>query len=248
MNSQPFPAMWSSWFLWWDPSVRFLIDSSASKIEAYFCLVFFNCATCFSVLITLKFARHCGWHRNFQLSTHIFHDILEFHIRWINEVNTTQSSGIVKLRFLDSLLLLLFAFRCIGHIFPNFWPQSVWPGRCLFSCQSPPRPCIHIRWFSFNIVNLVKPVHIYDTFLNSINVPIVIDVLLQHYIQGCICSPGNIDKFQWNREWFFSRHVQFDSGFQVMTVNKVSWNGPEIIPTITIILRWVSKWVWAIPY
>ena len=41
-----------------------------------FCLVFLNCATGFPDLFTLKFVRHCGWHRNFQISTRIFHDFL----------------------------------------------------------------------------------------------------------------------------------------------------------------------------
>ena len=34
----PLPAMWSSWFLFWDPSMRILIDSSASTIQAHFVL------------------------------------------------------------------------------------------------------------------------------------------------------------------------------------------------------------------
>ena len=34
----------------------------------------------------------------------------------------------------------------------------------------------------------------------SINVPIIVDAFLQHYIQGCTCSPGNVNVFQWNRE------------------------------------------------
>ena len=37
-----------------------------------FCLVFFNCATGFPVLITLKFARDCILHRNFKRFTRIF--------------------------------------------------------------------------------------------------------------------------------------------------------------------------------
>ena len=74
-----------------------------------FCLALVN-ATGFPALLTLKFARHCGWHRNFQLSTRILNNILRFSIIKINEVNTTQSPGIVDLRFCDGLLLLFFAF------------------------------------------------------------------------------------------------------------------------------------------
>ena len=52
---------------------------------------------------------------------------------------------------------------------------------------------------------------------------------LQNCIQRCTRSPGHVDVFQWKRKWCFSRHVQFDSGFNVMAENEVSWHGPEII-------------------
>ena len=76
-----------------------------------FCLTFFRKATGFLVLFASGSARHCCRRRNFQLSTRISHNILELFIRGINEINTTQFSSIVKLRFFDSPLLLLFAFR-----------------------------------------------------------------------------------------------------------------------------------------
>ena len=37
----------------------------------------------------------------------------------------------------------------------------------------------------------------------------------------------DVNVFQWNREWFFSRRVKFDSGFNVMVVYEVSWHGPK---------------------
>ena len=42
----------------------------------------------------------------------------------------------------------------------------------------------------------------------------------------------------------FSRHVQFDSRFNVMTVNVVPWERPEIVSCFTIIRRRVLKWWW----
>ena len=42
-------------------------------------------------------------------------------------------------------------------------------------------------------------------------------------------SPGDVNVFQWNRTWFFSRRVKFDSWFNVMAVNAVSWHGPKIV-------------------
>ena len=75
----------------------------------------------------------------------------------------------------------------------------------------------------------------------SINVPRIVDKFFQHYIPWYICDRGHVDIFQWNRKWFFSRHVQFDSGSYVMTVKKVPWNRPEIISCFTIRQWWVLK-------
>ena len=38
---------------------------------------------------------------------------------------------------------------------------------------------------------------------------------------------GNVDVLKRNRKWFFSRYVQFDSGFNVMAVCEVSCNGHQ---------------------
>ena len=99
----------------------------------------------------------------------------------INEINTTGSSGIVELRFLDSSLLLFFAFGRIGHVFPHLWPQGVWPGGRLLPRQSLPDQGFSSGGFSSNIVNQQKPVHVSDksrspsTFHN--------------------CNPGHVNTF-----------------------------------------------------
>ena len=79
-----------------------------------------------------------------------------------------------------------------------------------------------IRWTLWNLSMYLTTLDLHQRSNNR-------RVFLQHYIQGCMCRSGNVDVFQWNWELFFSRHVQFDSGFHVMTVNKVVWNGPTII-------------------
>ena len=66
--------------------------------------------------------------------------VLHFFSTLQNEVNATQFSSIVGLRF----------FRRFRHIFPNLWPQSVWSGGGLFSYQSPstqsiPHPVLPLR-------------------------------------------------------------------------------------------------------
>ena len=57
-----------------------------------------------------------------------------------------------------------------------------------------------------------------------------------------MCSSGYVKVFLWNREWFFSRRVKFDSWFNVMAVYEVSWHGPKIISCFTGIWIWVLRW------
>ena len=111
-----------------------------------FCLT--NClnAVGFPVLFASGFAKHCSWHRNFQLSSRIFHNLLEFFVSGINEVNTTQLSGIVKLRFFDSPLLPLFSCRRFRHIFLISGHKESGLEVVCFLVSLLPRPCIPIRW------------------------------------------------------------------------------------------------------
>ena len=57
----------------------------------------------------------------------------------------------------------------------------------------------------------------------------------------CVVS-GDVNVFQWNMDWFLSRRVKFDSGFNVMVVYEVSSHGPEIISCFTGIGIWVLRW------
>ena len=141
--------------------MRFLIDSSASTIQSEFCLVFFKCATSFPVLFTSKFARHCGWHLNFQLSTIVFHVMLKFFIIWFNEEDTTSLSGVIELWFLDCPLLLLFAFRCIRHV-STYMAIHCGVLRSFFLVNLLPDHVNPSGGLSFNKMNLVKPVHASD--------------------------------------------------------------------------------------
>ena len=57
-----------------------------------------------------------------------------------------------------------------------------------------------------------------------------------------MCSSGDDNVLQRKREWFFSRRVKFDSGFNVMAVYEVSWHGREVICRPTGIRKWVLRW------
>ena len=75
----------------------------------------------------------------------------------------------------------------------------------------------------------------------------IIDATFFFDVQICVCSSGDVNVLQWNREWFFSRRVKFDSGFNVMAVFEVSWHGPKIIDCFTGIRRCVVRW-WKRPF
>ena len=110
------------------------------------CLAFPNISVGFTTALYRYFARHCCWHRNFQLSPSGFHCELEFFVVWFDEEHSSQLSGIVELWFLDSPSLFSLLFRCIRHMLPHIWPYTVWTRGCLFPCKSRPGPCISVRW------------------------------------------------------------------------------------------------------
>ena len=62
-----------------------------------------------------------------------------------------------------------------------------------------------------------------------------------------MCSSGDVNVFQWNREWFFSRRLKFHSGFDVMAVFEDSWHGPKVVYRFTGIRIWVLRW-WKRPF
>ena len=61
-------------------------------------------------------------------------------------------------------------------------------------------------------------------------------------VKWCMCCSGDVDVPQRNRKWFFSRHEEFDSRFNVMTINEFSCNGPEVIFSFLVIPHWVFLW------
>ena len=109
VDSFPCNVVFMIFMLWsfQTPSRKFVGFSDACA----FCLGSIRSATSFPVLSSSGLARHCCWHRNFQVSPRMFNSLFEFRICWINEVNTAQSSTVVKLRFF-STAHFCFAFRC----------------------------------------------------------------------------------------------------------------------------------------
>ena len=96
---------------------------------------------------------------NFQRAFSLW--IWKFFIICFNEEDSSQLSGIIELWFLDSQLLLRFPVRCIRHLLPHIWPCIVGSLSCF------PADHLHLSGgFSFNKMNLVKPVHASDNSLS----------------------------------------------------------------------------------
>ena len=145
--------MWSWWGLCPAPCRLGLVLSSASTKQAYFVLRFPNISVGFPTALYRYFARHCCWHRNFQLSPSGLHCELEFFVVWFDEEHSSQMSGIVELWFLDSPSLFPLLFRCISHTLPHIWPYIVWTRGCLFPCKS--RPTMYIRQVAFRSIKWI---------------------------------------------------------------------------------------------
>ena len=157
------------------------------------------CAVGVSVYTMLNFARHCSRHRNFQLSTRILHDIFEFSIIWINDVNATQFSTIVELRIFDCPVMLFFTFRRVRHIFPQSLAIICRAWRSFVSLSvSSPGPCTSIRWFFIQKKKSI--LRTLSTYLTILDLHQRFDIFSHHYIQRCMCSPCYIDAFQWNKK------------------------------------------------
>ena len=179
--------MWSSWFLCRAPSKRFLVDSSASTMHAYFVMRSSGVrqvSLYFLPLILQGIAAGIGT-SNFLRA--IFHSFNELRIFWINEVNTAQSSSVFKLRFVFPFVALLLTCLSISLAtssqawisFVFSWTAS-WtsiPIRRFFvqygeSCESGPR-----IWY----VSV------------SFDIPIIVYTAFKHHIQGRTCCSGHVN-------------------------------------------------------
>ena len=127
------------------PSQRVLVDSLASKNACVFCLGVASGVRQVSLCVLRPgLARHCCWHRNFQLSPRVFlNSFFELCIRWISTV-TFSSFG-----FSIAHPLFFFSLRCFWHVFPSFSPQEIRPGCRLIFRQRSPRPCVPSWRFFF---------------------------------------------------------------------------------------------------
>ena len=92
----PFAVVWSWWCLCTAPSCLCPVLSSASTTQTNFVLRFPNVAVGLSTALYWYFARHCCWHRNFQLSSSSFDFEFEFFIVWLDELYCSHCRVLVS--------------------------------------------------------------------------------------------------------------------------------------------------------
>ena len=153
-------------------------------------LVSFDNTTIFSPNTTLEFStavhwsltRHCRWHGNFELPTSVFHDVLEFLILRINEVHPRKllawsSFGFSMAHFCFSLRLDAsdLCFHTSGH---NFSGLEV----VYFLVSLPADHIFSSCGVSLKIVNCPGPC--IWLFTICIHVPVIFNIVLQHYVQS----------------------------------------------------------------
>ena len=66
-------------------------------------------------------ARHSGSHWCFQFLASILSGFLEFLVLRVNEINSSQSYGIIEFRFFIGPIVLLLQLRISSQLRPEFW-------------------------------------------------------------------------------------------------------------------------------
>ena len=95
-------------------------------------------ATGLTILAVLAYlSKHSGSHWRFQFLASILDGFFEFLVLNVNEINSSQSSGIVELSFFNCPFMLLPQLSISCQFRLEFWPSMTWPGCQLFSHQSP---------------------------------------------------------------------------------------------------------------
>ena len=149
----PFAEMWSSWYLCGTPSSLFLIDSSASTIQAYLVL-------CFPILRQVSPRQFTGVLQSIAAGIGISNFLRAFFMVCLN----SSSFGSMKKIPRNCLGLSGFGFsiahfcfallsRCIRQKLPHIWPDIVISWGCLFAQVS--LRTMYIRQVAFRSIKWI---------------------------------------------------------------------------------------------
>ena len=209
-------------------SKRFLADSRASTTHAYLHLGVLGSLP--QASLRWKFwtlQRHSWSHGQFQLCGAFFNGFLALQIFWTKKVDASQLSGIVELRLFNRPLLFFSSFSCLCHPWPHLWPWMIGSWRCLNFCQPPPWPRKSV-WTFF-----IQNCELRETLPN-------LREAFQQHIHCGIRPPDNVSVFQWYWECFFFRHMELNSWVNLMTINVIPCDRPNVVSGFSVIRQRVS--------
>ena len=172
----------------------------------------------------LQAYRHDCFHWQFQIFPCVFNGLCEHLIILINEIDASQLSRIVLLRFLDRLLQL-FSFRWADfwHSGLNFWPQMIRSCGCSDFCKPLPGPQKSFgRLFIHNSEHRALGPRI-----RYINVPIIIcSASLQHIWVVCVVLvTSNVPQWCWGMILPLAHRAELK--FDVMTIFVIPFDRPK---------------------
>ena len=117
----------------------------------------------------------------------------------------------------------------------NYCPYMIWSGSRLNLCQFLPDHIYPFGGFSFEKSELCESSPRIWQMSARIDIPEIVNSYFMHDVQISMSRPSFINKFQWNRECFFLRHIDLNSRFIVMAIDKVSLHRPKIGTSFSVI-------------
>ena len=111
------------------------------------------------------------------------------------------------------------------NFLPYFWPHVTWSSCRLNFCQYPTRPQISFGKLFFQLCESSPRVW---QMLARIDIPVVVNSFFLHDVQIRANRFCYVPVLQGNRECFFLKHIELNSGFIAITIDEVTLNRPEV--------------------
>ena len=111
------------------------------------------------------------------------------------------------------------------NFLPYFWPHVTWSSCRLNFCQYPTGPQISFGKFFFQLCESSPRV---CQVLDRIVIPVVVNSFFLYDVQISARRFCYVPVLQVNRECFFLKHIELNSGFIAITIDEVTLNRPEV--------------------
>ena len=202
--------MWSSWPLWRVGSIRCLVDSWDSTVQAYLSGASSSAiGSCKREWLVFFFLHGMAA----PIRTSIFDGLFIFFIFRMNKIKSSRSPSVLEFVLLVRTFLLFSFLSGFADIGPDFKPH-VSPRSRLNVCQSLPGLHISFGRFLFQQKKFCEPCPLMWQTSVLIDIPMIVNVFFLHDVQIGVIGPCYANIPQWNRECFFLLQTQSLHGLQ----------------------------------